>query len=65
MLKKLGLYVYLSQKGLHIEETLMKPNIFLLIKDDQLLEKCNEIWEKAKNSLKRELIMNLHTMKNN
>ena len=28
--------------------------ISLLIKDDELLEKCNEIWEKVKNSLKKE-----------
>ena len=25
-----------------------------LIKDDELLEKCNEIWEKLKNSIKKE-----------
>ena len=28
---------------------------FLLIKDDELLEKYNEIWEKVKDSLKKEL----------
>ena len=28
--------------------------MFLLIKDDELLEKSNEIWEKVKNSIKRE-----------
>ena len=27
----------------------------ILIKDGQLLEKSNEIWEKVKNSIKREL----------
>ena len=33
----------------------MKLNIYLfLIKDDKLLEKSIEIWEKVKNSLKRE-----------
>ena len=32
-----------------------------LIKDDELLEKYNEIWEKVK---KRNLIVNLYTMKN-
>ena len=38
-----------------IEKTLMKLNIYLfLIKDDQLLEKYSEIWEKVKNSLKKE-----------
>ena len=35
-----------------------------LVKDNELLEKYNEIWEKVKNSVKRKLIMNLYTMKN-
>ena len=26
----------------------------VLIKDDEILEKCNEIWEKVKNSIKKE-----------
>ena len=56
MLKKLNLYVYFSQKWLNIEKTLMKLNIYIfLIKDDELLEQYNEIWEKLKNSLKKEL----------
>ena len=29
--------------------------IYILIKDDELLEQYNEIWEKLKNSLKKEL----------
>ena len=29
--------------------------IYFLIKDDELLEQYNEIWEKLKNSLKKEL----------
>ena len=32
----------------------MKLNMSFLIKDNELLEKYNEIWEKAKDSLKRE-----------
>ena len=32
-----------------------------LIKDDELLEKYNEVWEKVK---KKNLIVNLYTMKN-
>ena len=36
----------------------------LLIKDDDLLEKYNEIWEKVKNSIKKNLIVNLCTVKN-
>ena len=55
MLKELDLYVYFSQKRVHIEETLMKLNTYLfLIKDDELLQKYNEIWEKVKNGFKKE-----------
>ena len=50
MLKKLDLCLGFSQKLVHIEMTLIKLNILLLIKDDELLEKYNE---KVKNSLKR------------
>ena len=32
----------------------MKPNMSFFIKDDELLEKYNEIWEKVKNSIKEE-----------
>ena len=32
----------------------MKLNMSFLIKDDELLEKYNEIWEKVKNNLKKE-----------
>ena len=32
----------------------MKLNMSFLIKDDELLEKCNEIWEKVTNSIKNE-----------
>ena len=35
-----------------------------LKKDDELLKKYNEIWEKVKNSLKKDLILNQYTMKN-
>ena len=52
--KKLDLCVYFSQKWVHIEKTLIKLNMSFLIKDSELLEKYNEIWEKAKDSLKRE-----------
>ena len=52
----MDLYVYFSQKWLYIEETLMKLYIHLfLIKDEELLEKFNEIWEEVKNSIKKEL----------
>ena len=40
---------------MHIEEILMKLNIYLfLIKNDELLQKCNEIWKKLSNSIKKE-----------
>ena len=35
-----------------------------LIKDDELIEKYNEIWEKLKIVSKKNLIVNLCTMKN-
>ena len=38
--------------------------ISFLIKDDELLEKYNEIWDKVTNSMKKDLIVNLYTMKN-
>ena len=49
---------------MHMEETLMKLNISFLIKDDELFEKNNEIWEKLKLVPKMNLIVNLYTMKN-
>ena len=36
----------------------------ILIKDDELLEKHNEIWEKVRNSIKKKLIVDLYTMRN-
>ena len=40
---------------MHIEEILMKLNIHLfLIKNDELLQKRNEIWKKLSNSIKKE-----------
>ena len=35
----------------HFDET---KYVSLLIRDDELLEKYNEIWEKVKNSIKKE-----------
>ena len=46
MLKKLDLYVYFSQKGVHIERT-------FLIKEDGSLEKYNEMWG-VKSIIKKE-----------
>ena len=41
---KLELYIYFSQRWARTEETLVKLNKSFLIKDDELLEKYNEIW---------------------
>ena len=54
MLKKLDLYIYLLQRWVLIGETLIKLNICFFIKDDELLEKYNEIGEKVENSTKKE-----------
>ena len=35
-----------------IEEVLMKLNISFLIRDNKLLEKYNEIWNKVSNTIK-------------
>ena len=39
---------------MHIEKTDETKHISFLIKDNELLERYNEIWEKVKNSLKKE-----------
>ena len=38
--------------------------ISFLVKDSELLEQYNEVWEKLKIVLKSNLIVNMHTMKN-
>ena len=38
--------------------------IIFLIKDDKLLKKCNDIWNKVSNIIKKNLIQNPCTMKN-
>ena len=49
------MYVYFNQKWVHTEKTLVKLNMSFLIKDDELLEKYNEIWEKVKNIIKKKI----------
>ena len=53
---KLDLYVYFSQKLAHIAKNLFDETkyMFFLIRDHELLEKYNEIWEKVKNGIKKE-----------
>ena len=38
--------------------------MLFFIKDDELLKRYNEIWEKTKNNIKKNLIVNQYTMKN-
>ena len=47
--KKLNLYIYFIQNWMR--ET---KYVSYLIKDHKLLEKCNEIWKRVTNSLKKE-----------
>ena len=55
MLKKLCLYVYFSQKWVHIKRYFDETKyISFFMKDDKLLEKYNKIWEKVKISPKKE-----------
>ena len=47
-----------------IEETLAKQNMSFLVKDDELLEKYNEIRKTLKIISKKKLKVSLCTMKN-
>ena len=38
--------------------------MYFLVKDNELLEKYNETWKTVRNSIKKNLIVNLYTMKN-
>ena len=39
----------------------MKLNMYFFDKSDELLQRYNEIWEKVKNSIKKNLIVNMYT----
>ena len=39
--------------------------MYFLIKDDELLEKYNTFWDKVRDSIKKDLIMNQYIKKNN
>ena len=62
---KLELYVYFSQKmsaySRDFDET---KYMSFLTKDDELSEKFNGIWEKSARASKKNLIVNLCTIKN-
>ena len=51
---KLDLYVYFFQKWVPIEDFNGTKCTSFLLKDDELLEKYDEIWEKIKNNIKKE-----------
>ena len=39
---------------MHVEDILVKLHMSFLIKDDKLLKKCNEIWDKVSKVIKKE-----------
>ena len=39
-------------------------NVSYLIKNDKFLKKYNEVWDKVSNTIEKDLIGNLFTMKN-
>ena len=54
MLKSEAFCIFLPKMTVYRKDFDGTKYISLLIKDDELLEKYNEIWEKIKNSLKKE-----------
>ena len=54
MLKNEAFCIFLPKMTVYRKDFDGTKYISLLIKDDELLEKYNEIWEKIKNSLKKE-----------
>ena len=56
--KKLDLYGYFFQKWVYIEETLMKLNMSYLIKEDELLEKYDEIKNNSRKEFDKEPVYN-------
>ena len=62
MLKKIRpLCIFLPKMSAYRKNFDETKYISFLVKDDELLEKYNEVWEKVKNSLK---IVSQYTMKN-
>ena len=57
------LCIILLKMGVYRRDFDETKYISFLIKDDELLEKYNEIWDKVTNSMKKDLIVNLYTMK--
>ena len=57
------LCIFLPKMTAHRKDFDETKFILFLIKDHELLEKSNEIWEKLKDSLKTNLIVNQYTIK--
>ena len=53
MLKNRPLCIFFPKMNAYRRDFDETKHISLLIKDDELLEKHNEIWEKVKNSFKK------------
>ena len=58
------LCIFLPKMSAYRKDSDETKHISFLIKNDELLEKYNEISEKVKNSIKTNLVINLFTMKN-
>ena len=64
ILKILSLCIFLSKIGAYRKDFNETKYMSFLIKDDKLLEKYNEIWERVKNVIQKNLIVNEYIMKN-
>ena len=62
--KNKPLWVFLPEMSVYRRSFDKTKYMFLYTKDDELFEKYKEIWENVKNSIKKNLIMNLYTKKN-
>ena len=62
--KNKPLCVFLPEMSVYRRSFDKTKYMFLYTKDDELFEKYKEIWENVKNSIKKNLIMNLYTKKN-
>ena len=64
ILKVLSLCIFLSKIDAYRKDFNETKYMSFLIRDDKLLEKYNEIWERVKNIIQKNLIVNEYMMKN-
>ena len=65
MLEKIRpLWIFLPNMSAYRKDFDETTYIYFLIKDDELLEKYNEIWVKVKNIIKNNLIVSHYIIKN-